>query len=144
MSDPPIVNLKEEDRLKARFDSFCKRVLQNALCDIMRKRKRQQGRESPLDENLIMQSGIDQYPSGDNIVRAGQFSYGIKCNSLFGALTALPESQREAVLLKYWQNWKDAQLASHFGIVTRTVRNWRNKSLQQMKIHIDGIHSVGT
>lgn len=51
------------------------------------------------------------------------------------AVAALPERQRQTVVLKYFQHWSDEAIAEHLGSSPGNVRVIRHRALQQLRLH---------
>ena len=136
MIDPPILDSEKIDRILAKFDSFCKRVVRNKYRDMEKAKSRRSKHEVSLDAYLKQLQTNDQYPSDEHQIKAGQVSCMVQCILVHNALYSLPEDRREALLLKYWEKWSDEKIADHFGVVERTIRKWRKDSLEQVKSQI--------
>ena len=61
------------------------------------------------------------------------FVVNIKHELLFDALSTLNSKKRDVVLLRYWLNMTDEEIAQKLNIVRRTVNYMRTSSLNEMK-----------
>ena len=68
---------------------------------------------------------------------AGQpTSYSAPANEMLGALGSLPSRQRAAVVLRYWADWTDEQIAESLGCAPPTVRVLLHRGLAALKKEI--------
>lgn len=52
---------------------------------------------------------------------------------LMAALASLPERQREALVLKYYANWPDPQIAAAMGIRQRALSSYARRGLSALR-----------
>ena len=121
----------------AAMAGWLRRILANNLADAMRgqgRAKRDAGREQSLDQELEHSS-----------VRMGCFlaahqsspSQGARREDravlLAAALAELPEAQREVVLLRHWDGWPLAKVASHVGRTPASVVGLLQRGLRTLR-----------
>jgi RNA polymerase sigma factor (sigma-70 family) len=53
--------------------------------------------------------------------------------ALRGALTSLPVNHRAAIVLRYFLDWDDAEIAAQFGVREATVRSWVHRGLAKLR-----------
>ena len=124
------------------FDTFCKKVLKNEARNILREYVRRQKKEvlfSELPPQILEQiSRTDEYPSEYEWFRVGDFSVEVRDDRLAKALRILPERKRDIVLLAYFLDMRDIEIAKQLRIVRGTVQYQRTKSLKQLKDYLEG------
>lgn len=99
-----------------------RRILVNSNFDRFRKRRLA---EYPTDEPLE--------PSGPHPTDAGaQFD---QRQVLFAALATLPARQRAVVVLRYWEDLSEAQVAAALGCSAGTVKSQAAKGLAKLRAH---------
>ena len=52
---------------------------------------------------------------------------------LRGALTRLPVNQRAAIVLRYFLDWDDDEIAQHYGVRPATVRSWVHRGIGRLR-----------
>lgn len=122
-------------RQEEQFDSYCKTVLCNALIDHQRKMNRRKQKECFLED---MSSDIRYCEP--NVCFSDQYTFrildieiAIKNLLLGAALEILSENQRDIVLLSYFLDMKDHEIAKQMHLVRRTVSYRRNCSLKKLR-----------
>lgn len=120
------------------FNGFCKAVLRNEAIDAIRERKYRKKHEvtfsdlSPQEENQLYT--CDKYFVNDEAEKSF-FVAGkeITAKQLADALHSLPEEKRQAVLLYYFFDMKDAEIAELMKIPRSTVQFRRTSSFELLK-----------
>lgn len=67
----------------------------------------------------------------------------INDGNLADALTALPEEKRDIVLLSYFLDMNDQEIAEKMNLVRRTVQYKRTSSLKEMKQRLEVVGDGG-
>ncbi len=130
---------------QARFDTWLHRVALNLCYDRLRSR-----RERPLnavaleDEQLI--EAIDSSPSPEE-----QLQDQAQSTQLAAALAALPERQREAIVLQYYQELSNIEAAALMevsvealeSLLSRARRNLRRYLAESDRVESDGTVTPG-
>lgn len=57
----------------------------------------------------------------------------MESETLYEALKSLPEKQRNVLLLDFWRNLSDGEIAERLEVTTRTVYNLRHRAYQAIK-----------
>ena len=124
------------------FNGFCKRTLKNEASNAHRDTKRQQLREvifsdlTPQEENQLYT--YDNYFTDDKAEQsfcvAGK---EITAKLLAEALHSLPEEKRNAVLLYYFFEMSDVEIAELYNIPRSTVQYRRTSSFELLKRYLE-------
>jgi RNA polymerase sigma factor (sigma-70 family) len=118
------------------FDRFCQLVLINELKDIRKydsyllQHEKTFSELTPDEESQLF--ALDKYNLGDQI-DVDEFSFEIENELLFRALEALPEKKRNIVLLSYFLDMTDKEIANRLELMRWTVSNFRTSSLKLLK-----------
>jgi RNA polymerase sigma-70 factor (sigma-E family) len=99
-------------------EPYVRRVLVNAAIDWRRGLRRR--RELPLDAASWVAVGdcADQFAERDALLRV---------------LAALPARQRAVLVLRYWEDLPDAEIAASLGCAEGTVRSLASRGLSRMR-----------
>lgn len=128
--------------IQQQFDSFCKKVLREEARDYIRSLKRRLEKEVSFDDlsdaQFLELSRPDDYPSDlSTFVVQGQV-INIRDDRLANAIAALPAERQEIVLLSYFLDMSDREIAEQLDIVRSTVQYKRKKSLIEIKMKMEG------
>lgn len=128
-------------QIRCAFNGFCKRTLKHEAINAHKQTKRQQLREvtfsdlAPHEENQLYT--LDTY-FGNKAAEA--FNVGgkkITPKLLADALQTLPEDKRNAVLLYYFMNMSDVEIAEQSGVPRSTVQYRRTSSFELLKRYLE-------
>lgn len=99
-------------------EPYVRRIVVNAAIDWRRQRRRRA--EQPLDfaADLAVEDGSGQVSDHDLLVRA---------------LTALAPKQRAVVVLRYWEDVPDAEIAAVLNCSAATVRSQASRGLARLR-----------
>lgn len=75
----------------------------------------------------------DEYPSDSVIFDVLEYRVAVKDDRLAEALTALPVKKRDVVLLSYFLELSDTEIAQIFRVVSSTIHRRRTSSLKELK-----------
>ncbi|MBO0496318.1 RNA polymerase sigma factor [Pseudomonas sp. Marseille-Q1929] len=106
----------------ARFDTWLHRVALNLCRDRLRRRK-----ERPLHEDEALQLA-DTAPSPDEHLEAADRSA-----RMAAALAALPERQREAIVLQYYQELSNIDAAALMEISVEALESLLSRARRQLR-----------
>lgn len=108
-----MVSPSNEDRICAMFDSFSKTTSRNYFKDLLRAEKRRDKnyQEEPVEYILELLSREDTYPSDFFVLYVDGNSCVVESETLYKALQSLPEKQRTVLLLDFWRNFTDEEIA---------------------------------
>ncbi|MCK6190025.1 MULTISPECIES: RNA polymerase sigma factor [unclassified Pseudomonas] len=107
---------------EARFDTWLHRVALNLCHDRLRRRK-----ERPLDDNAVLELA-DTAPSADETLEAAERSA-----RMAAALAALPERQREAIVLQYYQELSNIDAAALMNISVEALESLLSRARRQLR-----------
>jgi len=122
---------------QAAMAAWLRRILANNLADALRgqgRAKRDAGRERSLERELEQSSvrlgsvlAADQSSPSQGAHRTD------RALLLAAALAELPEAQREVVLLRHWDGWPLAKVASHLGRTPASVVGLLQRGLRTLR-----------
>ncbi len=127
----------QKKTVRHQFDSFCKKVLREEARDYIREINRRSERFvsfSELSEEQMSQLCLtDEYPSELTRFDVQGYSVSIKDDRLAEALASLPEERRDIVLLAYFLDMTDQEIADKLNSVRSTVQYKRTSSLKEIR-----------
>jgi RNA polymerase sigma factor (sigma-70 family) len=133
---------QNSDHIRQAFDSYCKKVLKYKARDCYAKQKRRGEREilfSELSEQeLASLAATDKYFTDEYIFRADGESVNVSDSELAEALNGLPQDRRNIILLSYFLDMTDAEIAKRLNLVRRTVAYRRTSTLRELKKIMEG------
>ena len=119
------------------FDSFCKKVLKCEAYNGYREISRRQSREvafSELPEDSMEQlASYDRYPWEYTSFPVGGDVILIEDNRLAEALNALPQDGRDILLMYFFLDMADREIAERMNMARRTVNARRQKAYRLLK-----------
>ena len=130
-----------EWQTRCEFNAYCKRALRNELIDACRERKRRQLREvifsdlNPQEERQLYT--VDKYFQDGNEEAFCAGGLKITAKLLAEALHTLPDEKRQAVLLYYFFNMTDVEIAEAMKIPRSTVQYRRTSSFELLKRYLE-------
>ncbi|KTC43380.1 RNA polymerase subunit sigma [Pseudomonas fluorescens ABAC62] len=107
---------------EARFDTWLHRVALNLCHDRLRRRK-----ERPLDDDDVRELA-DSAPCADEQLETAQNSA-----RMAAALAALPERQREAIVLQYYQELSNIDAAALMNISVEALESLLSRARRQLR-----------
>lgn len=130
-----MVSPSYEDRICAMFDSFSKTASRNYYRDLLRAEKRRDSHyhEEPVEYLLELLGRRDAYPSDSFVLYVDGYSCVVESETLYKALQSLPEKQRDVLLLDFWNNLTDGEIAKRLEVTTRTVYNLRQRAYKAIR-----------
>ena len=132
----------QKQTIQHQFDCFCKKILREEKIDYQRKLISLNDKEILFSEMTQKQidelSATDTYPSDKTRFLVKEFEVRIENDLLAEALSSLPETSRDIVLLSYFLEISDTDIAEMLNMVRRTVQYRRTSSLSKMKKHMEG------
>lgn len=117
--------------------AWLRRILAHNLADELRKlasgkrdAKRERALQAALDESSAR---LENWLAADQSSPSAQAQRNEQGLALAAALEALPEAQREALVLQHWHGWTLAQIAAHLGRSRAAVAGLIKRGLQQLR-----------
>lgn len=139
--------IRTQWQIRCAFNGFCKRTLKNEAINAHRDTRRRQIREvsfsdlTPQEENQLYT--YDTYFANDEAEKsfcvAGK---EITAKLLADALHSLPDEKREAVLLYYFFDMNDVEIAKLCDVPRSTVQYRRTSSFELLKRYLEE-HAYG-
>ena len=119
------------------FDSYCKKVIKHEALNAYRQIRYRQSCEvmfSELPEEAMEQlAAYDRYPWEYNAFTTHGEVILIENDRLADALNALPQENREILLMYWFLDMADREIAEHLHLARKTVNNRRLKSYRLLK-----------
>lgn len=84
-----------------------------------------------------MLTTVDQYFCRDHVFEVQGMPVVVSDDLLAEALTRLPQSKRDVILLYYFQNLRDVEIGKKLKIVRSTVTRRRLATLQEMRAFLE-------
>ena len=131
----------DEKTVRHQFDRKCKLALKGEVVDYERHLAYLRKHEvlfSELSEREIENfSIINEYALEKSYFRAGGYDVVAKDALLAEALKALTERKRDVILLSYFMEMNDADIARKLNLVRSTVHEHRTRSLEILKAMLE-------
>lgn len=89
-------------------------------------------------EQLAQICTCDEYSSDYSRFKVLEYDIAVKDELLAEALQELPERKRDIILLSYFLDYNDVEIAELLNLVRRTVNDQRNKALKDLKNRMEG------
>ena len=132
------------ESVRHQFDAFCKQAMRWESNDYEQHRAWRAKHEismSDLPQAAQMKWAVyEEYPSDSAHFKVHGFDISIKNQQLAAALTMLPDDKREIVLLAYFLDMSDPEIAELLHIVRQTVQYRRVKSLKELRKRMEAEH----
>ena len=136
---------EKQIRIRKQFDSFCKTILKNEMIDYERARSYRLKHEvsfSELTEGELEQLKTDdEYIVESEMFRVLDYDIEVKDELIGEALKYLPEKKRNIILLSFFMDMSDTEIAKHMNLVRSTIHHHRVSSLQALKKIMEGIRN---
>ncbi len=111
---------------EARFDTWVHRVALNLCRDHLRRRK-----ERPLNENEDMHEVLDSTPTPDE-----QLEATARSEQMAAALASLPDRQREAIVLQYYQELSNIDAAALMNISVEALESLLSRARRNLRSYL--------
>lgn len=136
---------EKQIRIRKQFDSFCKTILKNEMIDYERARSYRLKHEvsfSELTEGELEQLKTDdEYIVESEMFRVLDYDIEVKDELIGEALKYLPEKKRNVILLSFFMDMSDTEIAKHMNLVRSTIHHHRVSSIQALKKIMEGIRN---
>lgn len=134
--------LTSEEDIQRVFDCYCKRILKNEAINIQKHNQYMNSRQVSFSEltpeQLAQICTCDEYSSDFSRFKVLEYDIAVKDELLAEALQELPERKRDIILLSYFLDYNDVEIAELLNLVRRTVNDQRNKALKDLKNRMEG------
>ena len=131
-----------EKSIMHQFDTFCKKILKNQVIDYenhLAYRRKHEILFSELSEQEIKQLFMtDDYNLDNYQFQVMGYDIEVKDSLIAEALQSLTEKKRNVILLSYFMDMSDAEIAREMNLVRSTIHEHRKRSLEQMKKIMEG------
>lgn len=132
------------ESIERRFHAFCKAVLHNEACNYYREKKRKIQHEISyeyLQENTpFAPHNMDEYfvlqDKPTDFAVCGQ-TVTVDSEKLAKALSCLSQRRREIILMRYYLQLRDKQIAALLGKPRTTVNYQKNAALKQLRTEME-------
>lgn len=136
---------EKQSRIRKQFDSFCKTLLKNEMIDYERERSYRLKHEISFSEltqeELSRMTNTDEYIVESEVFRVLDYDVEVKDELIGEALKYLPEKKRNVILLSFFMDMTDTEIAKHMNLVRSTIHHHRVSSLQALKKIMEGIRN---
>ena len=124
-----------EERICAMFDSFAKSVARNYAVDLQRaeKSRKKHFADEPVNYFLELLGHEDTYPSDSFVLYVDGYACVVESEHLYKALQSLPEKQCKVLLLGFWCERTDGEIAEEMEVTPRTVYNIRQRAYKAIR-----------
>ena len=119
------------------FDSYCKKILKNEARDILREYERQRSKEVFILDLVFNEysslCSIDDFSVDHDYFIIGDNEIVIKNDKIANALRMLPDRSRDIILMAYFLDMCDSEIAESMSMIRSTVQYQRTKSLKKIR-----------
>lgn len=124
-----------EERICAMFDSFVKTVARNCVRNLQRDEANRNRHlaDEPAEYLFELLGHEDKRPSDFFVLYVGGHPCVVESETLFKALQSLPDKQRKVLLLDFWCDRSDKEIAREMEVTPRTVYNLRQRAYKTIR-----------
>lgn len=138
-------SFEKQSRIRKQFDSFCKTLLKNEMIDYERARsyrlKHEVSFSELTQEELSRLNIVDDYIAESEVFRVLDYDIEVKDELIGEALKYLPEKKRNVILLSFFLDMTDTEIAKNMHLVRSTIHHHRVSSLKALKKIMEGIRN---
>lgn len=131
-----------QEHIRHTFDAFCKKVLRNEARDYLDEMNRKINREIPFSalpvEAMEQFASYDRYFTEERTFRILGCTVYVDDADLAEAISALPKDKQDVILLFYFLEMSDYEIAKRLNILRRSVTYRRTSTLKLLKELIGG------
>ena len=131
----------QKKTVRHQFDSFCKKLLREEARDYAKHIAWLSEHEVSLselsEEQIDRAYTLDEHPSDCALFNVHGFSIIVHNDRLAHALAGLPDEKRDILLLSYFLDMTDGEIADKLNTVRYTVQRRRVTSLKEMKRRLE-------
>lgn len=129
---------EKEQTIMHQFDSYCKLVLHGEAVNYKKEMDYRNRHEVSIfqltEEELGCLKIMDEYAIESEIFRVLNYDIEVKNELLVKALKNLPEKKRNVVLLSFFMDMSDTEIAKMMHLVKSTIHHHRTSSLEILKL----------
>ena len=127
--------------VRHQFDSICRKVLRDESRNYKKQLARRAEKEINLSElseaELGQLNAMDEYSLEDMVFDVLEYRGAVKDDRLAEALAALPGKKRDVILLSYFLDMTDTEIAEKLKVVGSTIHRRRTSSLKELKLRLE-------
>ena len=127
--------------VRHQFDSICRKVLRDESRNYKRQLARRAEMEVSLSElsetELGQLNAMDEYSLEDMVFDVLEYRVAVKDDRLAEALAALSGKKRDVILLSYFLDMTDTEIAEKLKVVGSTIHRRRTSSLKELKLRLE-------
>lgn len=131
----------EMKTVRHQFDSICRKVLRDESRNYKKQLSRRAEKEVNLSELSEAELGqlyaMDEYPSDSTYFDVLEYRVAVKDDRLAEALAALPSKKRDVILLSFFLDMTDTEIAEKLKVVGSTIHRRRTSSLAELKLRLE-------
>lgn len=135
----------KEQTVRHQFDSFCKLVMRGEKANYEKEMDYRSRHEIAIscltEEELSCLSVMDEYAAEAEIFRVLNYDIEVKDELLGEALKYLPKKKRDVILLSYFLDMTDTEIAKQMNLVRSTIHHHRTSSIQFLKKIMEAIRN---
>lgn len=129
---------KEKMRtVRHQFDYFCKKILHGEKVNYEREMEYRGKHEVSFSqltqEELGRLNSMDEYTAEEAMFRVLDYDVVVKDDLISEALKTLPEKKRNVILLSFFMDMTDTEIAKRMNLVRSTIHHHRVSSLRTLK-----------
>ena len=126
-----------------RFDSFCRTVIQNSSLDNLRTRKRHEERYLPLEEVKQdvwdLKKTEDTYSIYSRTYKVKGITIKVTDERIGEAVQFIMPNQRAVLLLSFFKEYSDMDIARLLGISHKTVAYRKKMAMRKLRLLLEGM-----
>ena len=123
--------------VRHQFDYFCKKILHGEKVNYERemeyRRKHEISFSQLTQEELGRLNSMDEYTAEETMFRVLDYDVVVKDDLISEALKTLPEKKRNVILLSFFMDMTDTEIAKRMNLVRSTIHHHRVSSLRTLK-----------
>lgn len=127
----------DELTVRNQFDWVCKITMQSELIDYIRHITYRQKHEKLFCEltkdDLNQLFSVDDYDLENHCFQVHGYDIEVKDTLIAEALETLTEKKRDVILLSYFMQMSDAEIAREMNLVRSTIQEHRKRSLELLR-----------
>lgn len=126
-----------EKTIEHQFDSFCKTVLRNQARNIYKENKRWNNRfislEALTPADLAKLCSLDNYKAECIVFSTFDYEIPVEDILIAQAIESLSKRQQDVILLSFFLNMKDVDIASLMNLTKSTVHYHKENALTELR-----------